>query len=143
MNKNHRTLGSAATRTLFSIVIVFGLLAIPFMCASQDRLHASYRKRAVTDIRALMIALDEFAAGNVQAYPRDLNAWFAKEQLNSPYLVRYQGRMPKDGWGHPFVYEPPNEARPRARILSYGADGAPGGTGIDEDIDSETLPKAP
>ena len=135
--------GSSGTRILFSIVIVMALLAIPFMCASQDRLHATYRKRATADIRKLVVALEEFSGGNVQAYPRELEGWFAKEGRNSPYLVRYNGRLPKDGWGHAFVYEPPNEARPRARILSYGADGVPGGTGIDADIDSETLPKAP
>jgi len=135
--------GSAGTRTLFSIVIVLALLAIPFMCASQDRLHASYRRRAATDIRALIIALEEFAAGNVQAYPQNLEAWFAKESHNSPYLVRYKARLPRDGWGHAFVYEPPTEVRPRARILSFGADGLQGGTGIDADIDSEALPKAP
>ncbi|HKC50804.1 MAG TPA: type II secretion system protein GspG [Myxococcota bacterium] len=135
--------GSAGTRTLFSIVIVLALLAIPFMYASQKQLHASYRKRAAADIRTLMGALDDFASGNVQAYPRDLDAWFAKEALNSPYLVRYHGRMPRDGWGHPFVYEPPTEVRPRARIVSYGADGVRGGTGSDADIDSEALPRAP
>src|SRR5882757_3960006 len=110
--------GSAGTRTLFSIVIVLALLAIPLMCAAQDRLHAAYRKRATADIRALIAALDDYAAGNVQAYPQDLAAWFAKEAHNSPYLVRYNGRIPRDGWGHPFVYEAPTEARPRARVLS-------------------------
>ena len=131
-----------AMRMVYSLVIVFAVLAIPFMCASQDRLNANFRKRAATDIRALVDALDEFAAGKIEAYPRDLDAWFAKESRNSPYLVRYNGRMPKDGWGHAFVYEPPTEARPRARILSLGADGKPGGEGIDADIDSEALPKA-
>src|SRR5262245_60767376 len=132
--------GSVGTRTLFSIVVVMGLLAIPFMCASQDRLHANFRKRATADIRALMTALDEFAGGKVEAYPQDLGAWVAKESASSPYLVRFNGRMPKDGWGHAFVYEPPSEARPRPRIVSYGADGQPGGEGVDADVDSGALP---
>jgi general secretion pathway protein G len=135
--------GTPGTRILYSIVIVLAILSVPFMCASQDHLHATYRKRATADIRKLIAALDDFAAGNVQAYPQNLETWFAKAAGNSPYLVRYNGRMPHDGWGHPFVYEPPTEARPRARILSYGADGVPGGTGIDADIDSEALPPVP
>jgi len=135
--------GTSGTRILYSIVIVMAILTIPFMCASQERLNASYRKRSAADIRKLVAALDEFAAGKVQAYPQNLDAWFAKESPNSPYLVRYNGRMPRDGWGHPFVYEPPTEVRPRPRILSLGADGARGGAGIDADVDSEELGRAP
>jgi general secretion pathway protein G len=44
--------------------------------------------------------------------------------------------LPQDGWGRDLVYL--NEGG-RCRIVSYGADGAPGGDGKDGDISNLTL----
>ncbi len=48
---------------------------------------------------------------------------------------RYLESMPKDAWGRDFVYLSPG-VHGDFDILSYGADGQPGGTGIDADIGS-------
>ncbi len=39
-----------------------------------------------------------------------------------------------DSWGHPIVFEPFNPARGYGRIVSYGADGKPGGSWLANDI---------
>ena len=39
-----------------------------------------------------------------------------------------------DPWGHPVVFEPFDPLRGYGRIISYGADGQPGGQGSAEDI---------
>lgn len=44
-------------------------------------------------------------------------------------------KQPKDGWGNDFTYL--NEGG-KYKILSYGADAAPGGEGKDADISNET-----
>ena len=46
---------------------------------------------------------------------------------------RYMDAVPKDAWGHAFVYLSPG-VHGDFDIMSYGADGKPGGTGYDADI---------
>jgi general secretion pathway protein G len=49
------------------------------------------------------------------------------------YLER--GRVPKDPWGNEYVYLSPG-VHGEYDIISYGADGSPGGEGYDADINS-------
>jgi general secretion pathway protein G len=45
------------------------------------------------------------------------------------------GRVPLDPWGEPYQYESPGQNNRHAYdIWSLGADGKPGGTGVDSDI---------
>ncbi|MDX8390474.1 MAG: type II secretion system major pseudopilin GspG [Mariprofundaceae bacterium] len=48
---------------------------------------------------------------------------------------RYLDEMPMDGWGHEFIYLSPG-VHGDFDLLSYGADGRPGGSGFDADIGS-------
>lgn len=51
---------------------------------------------------------------------------------NGPYLRK---RVPSDPWDRPYVYRfPAEEARSGFDLLSYGADGGPGGEGENADI---------
>lgn len=58
-------------------------------------------------------------------------------QWYGPYI---DGELPSDPWGRPFIYLPPvTDDRGRTgspKIISYGADGAPGGSGMDADIET-------
>ena len=56
--------------------------------------------------------------------PGGLDKW------DGPYLRK---ELPLDPWGNPYVYESPSEHGEYA-IVSYGADGSPGGEGYDMDI---------
>ena len=53
-----------------------------------------------------------------------------------PYLRT--GLVPNDPWGHPYIYRSPGE-HGAYDIISYGADGQPGGEGNDADIGSWEL----
>ncbi len=44
------------------------------------------------------------------------------------------GHIPKDPWGHEYVYMSPGKQGKDYEILSYGRDGEPGGEGPDKDI---------
>ncbi len=52
------------------------------------------------------------------------------DKWDGPYLRK---ELPVDPWGNPYVYESPSEHGEYA-IMSYGADGTPGGEGDDMDI---------
>jgi general secretion pathway protein G len=48
-----------------------------------------------------------------------------------PYLPQ---DVPLDPWGHPYIYTFPGEHGDEPDIVSLGADGAPGGEGINADL---------
>jgi len=47
----------------------------------------------------------------------------------------YPSPPAQDGWGRPIVYEPYSTNTGYGRVVSYGRDGRPGGTGADADIE--------
>ncbi len=57
--------------------------------------------------------------------PEGVNGW------QGPYLPQ---DLPTDPWGRPYVYKYPGEHGDEPDIISYGADGQPGGTDMNEDI---------
>ncbi len=57
--------------------------------------------------------------------PGDLAQWAG------PYMPK---DIPKDPWGHDYLYKYPGEHGDEPEIVSYGADGQPGGEGINADI---------
>jgi general secretion pathway protein G len=57
--------------------------------------------------------------------PPDPGAW------RGPYLKKADAV--RDPWGRPFIYRRPGE-RGEYDLISYGADGKPGGTGEDLDV---------
>jgi general secretion pathway protein G len=48
-----------------------------------------------------------------------------------PYLER---ELPLDPWGRPYIYHYPSEQGDEPEIISYGADGQPGGESINGDV---------
>jgi general secretion pathway protein G len=64
--------------------------------------------------------------------PGDLPNW------NGPYLPK---DIPNDPWGRPYIYKYPGDHGDEPDIISYGADGQPGGEGINADILSWTNSK--
>ncbi|MBM3734796.1 MAG: type II secretion system protein GspG [Acidobacteria bacterium] len=57
--------------------------------------------------------------------PQGLNQW------QGPYLPK---EIPMDPWGRPYLYKFPGEHGDEPDIVSLGADGQPGGEGINADI---------
>lgn len=63
-----------------------------------------------------------------------LNA-LVKNEKNKNFLDA--SSVPTDPWGNDYIYT--SESSRTFKIVSYGADGAPGGTGYDADITSDDL----
>jgi general secretion pathway protein G len=57
--------------------------------------------------------------------PEGVNSW------QGPYLPQ---EVPSDPWSRPYIYKYPGEHGDEPDIMSYGADGQPGGTDMNEDI---------
>jgi general secretion pathway protein G len=125
------------------VVVIIGILAaivLPRVIGSTDLARAN---AARVEISSLTQAVDQFRMYNSR-YPT--NAEGLKALVERPSDVSYwpdggfltQTVVPVDPWGHPYVYTQPGAHGPYD-IVSYGADGQPGGTGVNEDIVSWNL----
>ena len=91
---------------------------------------------ARSEVRALFDAVEMYKLRTGGYLPESL-----QELIDGPpdYEGYWQNLLqsdtvPLDPWDHPYVYEITDADWGEYRILSYGADGAPGGEGFDADI---------
>lgn len=97
---------------------------------------------AKSQIENLVMALNTYYL-DCQQYPTEqqgLSALWQKPVLapvpqgwNGPYLDK---PITTDPWGHPYKYEVPGPGGLPFGIVSFGADGVPGGTGKSQDVTS-------
>ncbi len=129
---------------LMVVLIILGLLATLVLPKFLGREEEAKIKVAKTQIRSLEGALDQFKLDN-GFYPttdQGLDALIKKpESGRIPDKWRDGGylqppRVPKDPWGHDYVYISPGSEGREYDIVSYGADGEPGGEGNNADIES-------
>jgi general secretion pathway protein G len=123
---------------LLVVMIIIGLLAAlvgPRFIRQEEKAKI---KAAKAQIELLSTALDTFRL-DVGRYPstqEGLDALRTKpgaiERWDGPYLKK---DLPLDPWGKGYVYKSPGE-HGSFDILSYGADGAPGGEEDNRDIAS-------
>jgi len=126
------------------VIIILGLLSSivgVYLFDSAEKAKADATK---TQIRSLETALDLYRLNNSR-YPssdQGLKALLKKPEVgiipknwNGPYIRG--GNLPEDGWGNPYTYISVNGVN--YEIISLGADGIDGGTGLDEDINSKKL----
>jgi general secretion pathway protein G len=119
---------------VFIIALLAGLVAPQFI-KQEEKATA---KAAKAQIELLGTALDTFRL-DVGRYPttqEGLQALTQKpgglERWDGPYLKK---EVPPDPWGKPYIYKSPGE-HGSYDIISYGADGVPGGDGTGRDVNS-------
>jgi general secretion pathway protein G len=123
---------------LIVVVIIIGLLAglvLPQFIRQEEKAKLRTTK---AQIELFGTALDTFRL-DVGRYPTSdegLQALRQKpgglERWDGPYLRK---DLPLDPWSKPYAYRNPGEHGPYD-IVSYGADGTPGGDGDNRDITS-------
>jgi len=96
-------------------------------------------ERAEADLRALKSAVDSYAIENYGRYPDSLLALVTPDAQGFTFLRGTE--VPRDPWGHEYGYEWDGSHPDGPRVFSLGADGTPGGTGLNRDLDSRTLPQ--
>jgi len=126
------------------VVVILGILAAIVVPKVMDRPDAARITKAKADIRAIQGALDLYKLDNYN-YPstdQGLEALVTKPSGNPEARNWKQGgyldRLPKDPWGNPYQYLSPGSHGP-VDIFTYGADGRPGGDGVNADIGNWSL----
>jgi len=121
--------------TLMELLIVMAILAMLAALVGPalfGNLGRGQRSAAQAQITQLTTALDTYRL-DIGQYPRTLEGLVendtGRDLWNGPYL---RGEVPADPWGNEYQYEPQGDD---FRLLSFGADGAPGGEDDDADID--------
>jgi general secretion pathway protein G len=124
---------------LMVVLLIIGVLAALIVPNVLDRADDARGTAAKTDVSNLMQALKLYKLDN-QRYPsaeQSLQALLTKPTtvplpMNwKPYL----DKLPNDPWGHPYQYLNPG-IKGEIDVMSFGADGLPGGEGRDADIGS-------
>jgi general secretion pathway protein G len=118
------------------VVAIMGLLVGLVGPNVMRQFEGSKSKTASIQIQQLKSALDIFMT-DVGRYPTEseglsalVTAPSAVNGWSGPYLR--DGRVPLDPWGRPYRFQPTPDAP--NRIVSLGADGAPGGDGSNADV---------
>jgi general secretion pathway protein G len=136
---NEKKRGQAGVTLIEMLVVVtiiglFAALVVPRMLKKSDTARIT---AARAQINAFMTALGTYKLDTgtfptneqgLQALrdkPADVNQWAG------PYLPQ---EIPIDPWGHPYAYKFPGEHGDEPDVICYGADGQPGGDGLNADI---------
>ena len=140
IEQKRRRLKRRAGVTLIEMLVVLAIIAL-FAALVGPRMFRRADEAKVTAAKAqennFMTALGAYKLDTSQFPTTDqgLAALRVKpeglDQWNGPYLPK---DIPPDPWGRPYIYKYPGEHGDEPDIISYGADGQPGGDGINGDI---------
>jgi general secretion pathway protein G len=121
------------------VVIIIGLLAAFIVPQYMSRVDEARVTKAKDDIQAISTALTLYRLDNF-TYPSTEQGLAALVQKpNDPNVKNwrtggYLQRTPKDPWGNSYEYAVPGAHGGEYDLYSMGADGMPGGEGVNADI---------
>ena len=125
------------------VVIIIGLLAAVIVPSVMRRVDDAKVAKAKEDIQSLETALQMYYIDNSK-YPTNeqgLNALV--QQPTDPSIKNWKApyieRISKDPWGSDYQYVFPGTHGKAYDLFSLGADGQPGGEGINADIGNWNL----
>ncbi len=124
---------------LMVVLVIIGVLAALIVPNVLERADDARTMAARTDVNNLMQALKLYRLDN-QRYPsaeQGLGALVVKpttEPMPSNWKA-YVDKLPNDPWNRPYQYLNPG-IHGEVDVLSFGADGQPGGEGKDADVGS-------
>jgi general secretion pathway protein G len=139
MKTRRRRLAQAGV-TLIEMLVVVTIIALFAAVVAPRLLSRGDQARAVAtrqQINSFMTALGTYKldTGKFPSTEEGLQALRVKpqglDQWAGPYLPQ---EIPKDPWGRAYAYKFPGEHGDEPDVVSLGADGQPGGDGINADI---------
>ena len=135
----HGRAGGFTLIEIMVVVVIIGLLAaviVPTVVSKVDEARVAKTKQ---DIQSLETALTMFRLDNSKYPTTEQGLASLVTQPTDPSIKHwrpggYLQRVSKDPWGNDYQYVYPGTHGHEYDLFSYGADGAPGGEGIDADI---------
>jgi general secretion pathway protein G len=121
------------------VVVIIGLLAAIIVPQVIDRVDEARIAKAKQDIQGLETALTMFRLDNSKYPSTDQGLKALSQQPTDPSIHHwrpggYIQRVSKDPWGGDYQYVFPGTHGREYDLFSLGADGQPGGEGINADI---------
>lgn len=114
------------------VIVIIGILAAMIGPRLFGRVGQSRQAAAANNAAAIASAIRLYHT-DAGSFPDTINAIAAKSSLvGSPY-VDNAGQL-NDPWGRLFVLKVPGQKNVDFDVISYGADGKPGGEGEDADV---------
>lgn len=124
------------------VVVILGILAAIIVPRFLGRPDEAKVTKAKVDIKSLEEALGLFKldSGFYPSTEQGLAALVTPPEIGRIPTKYPEGgylkKVPNDPWGNPFVYLSPGVHSSAFDLISYGADGQPGGENFDADINS-------
>ncbi len=124
---------------LMVVLVIIGVLAALIVPNVLNRADDARSMAARTDVNNLVQALKLYRLDN-QRYPsaeQGLAALVSKPTVEPipPNWKPYVDKLPNDPWNRPYQYLNPG-IKGEFDVMSFGADGQPGGEGNDADVGS-------
>lgn len=121
------------------VVVILGILAVLVAPNVISRIDDARIAKAKQDIRAYETALNLYRMDNYRYPATDLGLQSLVEQPNDPNVRNwrqggYIDALRKDPWGTDYLYVFPGSRGREYDLYSLGADGQPGGDGVNADI---------
>lgn len=129
--------------TLIEVLVVLAIISLVAVLVAPrllGQLEGAKQTASRVQLRSISSAIETFRI-DMGRYPSDSEGLSvlirppgdteSSAQWRGPYL---DAETPNDAWGRPFLYSAPSEAQARPRIGTLGADGKPGGSGVDSDV---------
>ena len=137
LNQRHNARAGVTLIEMLVVVTIIALFAAivgPRLLQRGDQARVVAAKQQISDYQ-LGLSQYKLDTGTFPSTELGLNALRVQpsgmDQWHGPYMTK---DISNDPWGHPYIYKFPGDHGDEPDIVSYGADGQPGGSGNDTDI---------
>ena len=125
------------------VVVILGILAAVIVPKVIDKPDEARLVKVKSDIQEIQSTLEVYKLDNY-VYPttdQGLQALVKKNNYDPEptHWKQYLDQLPMDPWGHPYQYLNPGAHGLAVDIWSLGADGQPGGDGVNADVGNWNL----
>lgn len=114
---------------LMVVVAIIGILATVVVVNVVGQTYEAKKAKVKADFASIKTALRMYKLNNSR-YPRQIDELLQPGNNGKPAALE---ELAQDPWGNDYVYE--YRSGSKYQLISYGADGQPGGDEEDQDLD--------